>query len=79
MNQKQDNINREEMLCWINVICSFQMNKHHKYKLIRKFSPVFSMLNSNGVKEIQHYAFNGSRLEEVYVIFIIAVKQQNTG
>ncbi|XP_047426426.1 thyrotropin receptor-like [Mugil cephalus] len=25
------------------------------------------MLNSNGVKDIQHYAFNGSRLEEVYL------------
>ncbi|KAM9338342.1 thyrotropin receptor-like [Symphorus nematophorus] len=25
------------------------------------------MLNSNGVKEIQHYAFNGSSLEEVYL------------
>ncbi|XP_008299987.1 thyrotropin receptor-like [Stegastes partitus] len=25
------------------------------------------MLNNNGVKEIQHYAFNGSRLEEVYL------------
>ncbi|XP_033952172.1 thyrotropin receptor-like isoform X2 [Pseudochaenichthys georgianus] len=25
------------------------------------------MLNSNGVKEIQRYAFNGSRLEEVYL------------
>ncbi|XP_037607856.1 thyrotropin receptor-like [Sebastes umbrosus] len=25
------------------------------------------MLNSNGVREIQHYAFNGSRLEEVYL------------
>ncbi|TNN45045.1 Thyrotropin receptor [Liparis tanakae] len=25
------------------------------------------MLNSNGVKEIQQYAFNGSRLEEVYL------------
>ncbi|KAM4625938.1 lutropin-choriogonadotropic hormone receptor-like [Polymixia lowei] len=25
------------------------------------------MLNSNGLKEIQHYAFNGSRLEEVYL------------
>lgn len=30
--------------------------------------PFFSMLNSNGVKEIQGYAFNGSSLEEVYVI-----------
>lgn len=26
------------------------------------------MLNSNGVKEIQRYAFNGSSLEEVYAI-----------
>uniref|UniRef100_A0A3Q1EZ77 Thyrotropin receptor n=1 Tax=Acanthochromis polyacanthus TaxID=80966 RepID=A0A3Q1EZ77_9TELE len=25
------------------------------------------MLNNNGVKEVQHYAFNGSRLEEVYL------------
>ncbi|XP_059214525.1 thyrotropin receptor-like [Centropristis striata] len=25
------------------------------------------MLNSNGLKEIQHYAFNGSRLEELYL------------
>lgn len=28
------------------------------------------MLNSNGVREIQHYAFNGSSVEEVYVILI---------
>ncbi|XP_028274487.1 thyrotropin receptor-like isoform X2 [Parambassis ranga] len=30
-------------------------------------SPLTLMLHSNGVKEIQHYAFNGSRLEEVYL------------
>lgn len=27
------------------------------------------MLNNNGVKEIQRYAFNGSSLEEVYANF----------
>lgn len=32
------------------------------------------MMNSNGIKEIQRYAFNGSSLEEVYVIWIFAVK-----
>ncbi|XP_020514914.1 thyrotropin receptor isoform X1 [Labrus bergylta] len=29
--------------------------------------PLTIMLNSNGVKEIQRFAFNGSRLEEVYL------------
>ncbi|CAJ1070951.1 thyrotropin receptor-like [Xyrichtys novacula] len=29
--------------------------------------PLILMLNSNGVKEIQQYAFNGSSLEEVYL------------
>lgn len=26
------------------------------------------MLNGNGLKKIEPYAFNGSRLEEVYVV-----------
>lgn len=34
------------------------------------------MLNSNGVKEIQRYAFNGSSLEEVYAIWIIEVEEE---
>ncbi|XP_034566345.1 thyrotropin receptor-like [Notolabrus celidotus] len=29
--------------------------------------PLILMLNSNGVREIQHYAFNGSSVEEVYL------------
>lgn len=42
------------------------------------FHPLFfRMLNSNGVKEIQQYAFNGSRLEELYVI--LRFKVPHTG
>uniref|UniRef100_A0A3Q3NCJ5 Thyrotropin receptor n=1 Tax=Mastacembelus armatus TaxID=205130 RepID=A0A3Q3NCJ5_9TELE len=33
------------------------------------------MLNSNGVKEIQRYAFNGSRLEEVYLYRNVDLEQ----
>uniref|UniRef100_UPI0037E828E6 thyrotropin receptor-like n=1 Tax=Semicossyphus pulcher TaxID=241346 RepID=UPI0037E828E6 len=38
-------------------------------------SPLTVMLNSNGVKEIQRYAFNGSSLEEVYLHRNVDLKQ----
>ncbi len=36
------------------------------------------MMNSNGLKEIQRYAFNGSSLEEVYAILNFNKDTQKT-
>uniref|UniRef100_A0AAZ1Y0K9 Thyrotropin receptor n=1 Tax=Oreochromis aureus TaxID=47969 RepID=A0AAZ1Y0K9_OREAU len=51
----------------------------HKYSA--GFLLIFSVLNSNGVKEIQDYAFNGTKLEEVFnshVVFIYFLDLSDT-
>lgn len=51
------------LLCYRNTQSCFVM---HLF-----YFNFFRMLNSNGLREIQPFAFNGSQLEEVYVTTVV--------